>query len=59
MNFLILIIKLIELLRSEIFKDEQKKTLLESIIHPLVREQILKFIENSKSIYKLLWYLYF
>ena len=24
------------LLRSEIFKDEQKKTLLESIIHPLV-----------------------
>ena len=34
------------LLRSEIFKDEEKKTLLESIIHPLVREQILKFIEN-------------
>ena len=42
------------LLRSEIFKDEQKKTLLESIIHPLVREQILKFIENSKSIYKII-----
>ena len=37
------------LLRSEIFKDEEKKTLLESIIHPLVREQILKFIENSKK----------
>ena len=42
------------LLRSEIFKDEQKKTLLESIIHPLVRKQILKFIENSKSIYKII-----
>ena len=42
------------LLRSEIFKDEQKKNLLESIIHPLVREQILKFIENSKSIYKII-----
>ena len=42
------------LLRSEIFKDEQKKTLLESIIHPLVREQILKFIKNSKSIYKII-----
>ena len=42
------------LLRSEIFKDEQKKTLLESIIHPLVREEILKFIENSKSIYKII-----
>ena len=42
------------LLRSEIFKNEEKKTLLESIIHPLVREQILKFIENSKSIYKII-----
>ena len=42
------------LLRSEIFKDAEKKTLLESIIHPLVREQILKFIENSKSIYKII-----
>ena len=42
------------LLRSEIFKDEEKKTLLESIIHPLVREQILEFIENSKSIYKII-----
>ena len=33
---------------------KEKKTLLESIIHPLVREQILKFIENSKSIYKII-----
>ena len=42
------------LLRSEIFIDKEKKTILESIIHPLVREQILKFIENSKSIYKII-----
>ena len=42
------------LLRSEIFKDKEKKTLLESIIHPIVKEQILKFIENSKSIYKII-----
>ena len=43
-----------DLLRSIIFKDEHKKSLLESIIHPLVREEILKFIENSKSIYKII-----
>ena len=43
-----------DLLRSIIFKDEQKKNLLESIIHPLVREEILKFIENSKSMYKII-----
>jgi dephospho-CoA kinase len=42
------------LLRSKIFKDEHKKSLLESIIHPLVREEILKFIEKSKSIYKII-----
>ena len=42
------------LLRSAIFKDKEKKTILESIIHPLVREQILKFVENSKSIYKII-----
>ena len=42
------------LLRSKIFKDEDKKSLLESIIHPLVREEILKFIENSKTIYKII-----
>tara|TARA_A100001234_G_scaffold219515_1_gene230465 strand:+ start:109 stop:705 length:597 start_codon:yes stop_codon:yes gene_type:complete len=42
------------LLRSEIFKDESKKNLLESIIHPLVRNEILKFIDSSKSIYKII-----
>ena len=43
-----------DLLRSIIFKDEHKKSLLEYIVHPLVREEILKFIENSKSIYKII-----
>ena len=43
-----------DLLRSKIFKDEHKKSLLEAIIHPLVREEILKFIEGSKSIYKII-----
>ena len=43
-----------DLLRSKIFKDEHKKSILESIIHPLVREEILKFIESSKSIYKII-----
>lgn len=43
-----------DLLRSKIFKDEHKKSLLESIIHPLVREEILKFIEGSQSIYKII-----
>ena len=41
------------LLRDEIFKDENKKEALESIIHPLVREEIFNFIKNSKSIYKI------
>ena len=41
------------LLRDEIFKDEKKKEALESIIHPLVREDIFNFIEKSQSIYKI------
>ena len=41
------------LLRDEIFKDENKKEALESIIHPLVREEIFNFIQNSQSIYKI------
>ena len=41
------------LLRDEIFKDENKKEALESIIHPLVREEIFNFIKNSQSIYKI------
>ena len=42
------------LLRDEIFKNEDKKEVLESIIHPLVREEILNFIENSNSVYKII-----
>ena len=43
-----------DLLRSEIFVNEEKKNILESIIHPIVREEITKFINQSKSIYKLI-----
>ena len=42
-----------ELLRKEIFKDKTKKKILESIIHPAVRDEISKFIINSDSIYKI------
>ena len=42
------------LLRDEIFKNEDKKETLESIIHPLVREEIFNFIENSNSVYKII-----
>ncbi len=42
------------LLRDEIFKNENKKEALESIIHPLVREEIFNFIENSDSVYKII-----
>ena len=42
------------LLRDEIFKNENKKEALESIIHPLVREEIFTFIENSNSVYKII-----
>tara|TARA_Y100000766_G_C18655698_1_gene482652 strand:- start:100 stop:696 length:597 start_codon:yes stop_codon:yes gene_type:complete len=43
-----------DLLRSEIFVNEEKKNILESIIHPIVREEIAKFINQSDSIYKLI-----
>ena len=43
-----------DLLRSEIFVNEEKKNILESIIHPIVREEITKFINQSESIYKLI-----
>ena len=43
-----------DLLRDEIFKNEDKKEALESIIHPLVREEIFNFIENSNSVYKII-----
>ena len=42
------------LLRDEIFKNEDKKEALESIIHPLVRDEIYNFIENSNSVYKII-----
>ncbi len=42
------------LIRDEIFKNENKKEALESIIHPLVREEIFNFIENSNSVYKII-----
>ena len=42
------------LLRDEIFKNKNKKEALESIIHPLVREEIFNFIENSNSVYKII-----
>ena len=43
-----------DLLRTKIFKDIEKKNKLESIIHPIVREEITKFIEKSDSIYKII-----
>ena len=42
------------LLRDEIFKNEDEKEALESIIHPLVRKEIFNFIENSNSVYKII-----
>lgn len=42
------------LLREDIFKDNNKKEKLESIIHPFVREDISEFITKSKSIYKII-----
>ena len=42
-----------EQLRTTIFDDKEKKMSLESIIHPLVREEIINFTEQSKSIYKI------
>jgi len=43
-----------QLLRNEIFKNPDKKDILESIIHPIVREELSKFVEQSKSIYKII-----
>ena len=43
-----------DILRSEIFVNEEKKNILESIIHPIVGEEIAKFINQSDSIYKLI-----
>ncbi len=43
-----------QLLRNEIFNNPDKKDILESIIHPIVREELSKFVEQSKSIYKII-----
>lgn len=40
-------------LREDIFQDEAKRKNLESIIHPIVRDEIGQFLVNSKSIYKI------
>ena len=42
------------LLRENIFKDNKKKELLESIIHPIVKDEINEFILKSNSIYKII-----
>ena len=42
-----------EMLRQDIFQDETKRKKLESIIHPIVRDKISKFLTNSSSIYKI------
>ena len=42
------------LLRKDIFKDNNKKEQLELIIHPIVQEEILRFISKSNSIYKII-----
>jgi len=43
-----------DLLRTEIFIDKDKKDKLESIIHPIVRKEIIEFINQSDSIYKII-----
>ena len=43
-----------EHLRKEVFDDDKKKKLLESIIHPLVRELMVKKIAASKSPYSII-----
>ena len=43
-----------DLLRTEIFINKDKKDKLESIIHPIVRDEITEFINQSDSIYKII-----
>ena len=43
-----------DLLREDIFNDESKIKKLESIIHPIVREEIFEFIQKSESIYTII-----
>ena len=42
-----------EMLRQDIFQDETKRKKLELIIHPIVRDEISKFLTSSSSIYKI------
>ena len=42
-----------EMLRQDIFQDETKRKKLESIIHPIARDEISKFLTSSSSIYKI------
>ena len=41
-------------LRQEVFDDEKKKKLLESIIHPLVRDLMIEKIAASQSLYSII-----
>ena len=43
-----------DLLREDIFNDKSKIKKLESIIHPVVREEIFEFIQKSESIYTII-----
>ena len=43
-----------DLLREDIFNDKSKIKKLESIIHPIVREEIFEFIQKSESIYTII-----
>ena len=43
-----------EFLREDIFNDKSKIKKLESIIHPIVREEIFEFIQKSESIYTII-----
>lgn len=43
-----------DLLREDIFNDKSKIKKLESIIHPIVREEIFAFIQKSESIYTII-----
>ena len=43
-----------EILREDIFNDKSKIKKLESIIHPIVREEIFEFIQKSESIYTII-----
>ena len=43
-----------DLLRTKIFIDIEKKNKLESFIHPIVLEEITKFISKSDSIYTII-----